>query len=178
MPKEIERIDRIVESLLGFARAASPKFEKIRIEAVMADTLEYYKRKMEEGSIKLELHQEEVPIIIGDFGQLSQVFSNLVLNAIQVMQGGGVLRVVIRKGKRTAEGIDTVAVEVSDTGRGMNKETLSKLFDPFYTTKYGGTGLGLTISHSIVSGHRGFIDVRSEVGKGTTFTVILPVTQS
>ncbi|MCX5750565.1 MAG: ATP-binding protein [Candidatus Saganbacteria bacterium] len=177
MPREIERIDRIVESLLGFARAASPKFEKIRIEAVMSDTLEYYKRKMEENSVKLDLHQEDVPPIIGDFGQLSQVFSNLVLNAIQVMQGGGVLKVVIRRGKRTSEGIDTVAVEVSDTGKGMDKETLSKLFDPFYTTKYGGTGLGLTISHSIVSGHRGFIDVKSEVGKGTAFTVILPVTQ-
>jgi signal transduction histidine kinase len=93
------------------------------------------------------------------------------------MHGGGELTVTTAPGKKDGDALRAVKVTVSDTGHGIPEETLKKLFDPFFTTKYGGTGLGLTITHSIVDGHKGYIDVDSKVGKGTAFTVTLPVEQ-
>jgi two-component system NtrC family sensor kinase len=118
-----------------------------------------------------------VPEIEADSDQLPQVFSNLILNAIQAMPEGGRLVVALREGKKIENVVQSVQIEVSDTGHGINPTNLARLFDPFFTTKYAGTGLGLTIAHSIVDGHRGSIDVKSEIGKGTAFIVTLPLSQ-
>ncbi len=177
LPREIDRIDRIVESLLGFARATAPTFEKMKVEEVLEENLKYFDDKARSSGVKIKKGYADLPAIELDRGQISQAFSNLILNAIQAMPEGGELSVETLPGK-TVDGIlQNVKVRVTDTGHGIAEEMQRKLFDPFFTTKYGGTGLGLTITHSIVDGHKGFIDVQSKLGKGTAFTVTLPVNQ-
>lgn len=177
IPREIGRIDRIVESLLGFARATAPKFELISVEALIEETLKFFDDNIARTGVKVARDYSPVPHIVGDPGQLSQVFSNLILNAIQAMPAGGELGIAIREGKKREGVLENIVVRISDTGHGIPKEHLKKLFDPFFTTKHGGTGLGLTIAHSVVDGHGGSVDVASESGKGTTFTVTLPLAQ-
>jgi len=177
MPREIGRVDRIVESLLGFARAAAPKFSAVELPKLIDETLKFFEDNAASVNVKIERDYSLACDILVDPGQMSQVFSNLILNAIQAMPDGGVLRIVAAEGKKKEGILENVLVEISDTGQGIPKESLKKLFDPFFTTKHGGTGLGLTIAHSIVDGHKGTIDVKSEKGKGTTFSVTLPVTQ-
>jgi PAS domain S-box-containing protein len=178
LPKEIDRIDRIVESLLGFARSTTLKFSSTPIEEVLEVNLRYFAGKAEENGIRIVRSYFPLPPVEVDQDQLAQVFSNLILNAIQAMPDGGELTVTTAPGKKIDHVLQTIKVSVSDTGHGITEEMQRKLFDPFFTTKYGGTGLGLSISHSIVDSHKGFIDVESQLGKGTTFTVTLPVRQS
>ena len=177
MPREIDRIDRIVESLLGFARAAEPTYVPTRIEDVLEEDLQYFSLQAQAAGISFKKNYSPLPEIEVDRSQIAQVFSNLILNALQAMPEGGELTVETFPGKKVEELLQTIKVRVTDTGHGITEETIKKLFDPFFTTKYGGTGLGLTITHSIVDGHKGFIDVESKVGKGTAFTVTLPVKQ-
>ncbi|MBU1026843.1 MAG: PAS domain S-box protein [Candidatus Margulisbacteria bacterium] len=177
MPREINRIDRIVESLLGFARATAPNFQETDINEILKENLHYFEHQAGEAEVEIVTAYADLPKIELDHGQISQVFSNLILNAIQAMPDGGQLKVETGPGKVIDGTLQNVKIKVSDTGHGISEEKLKKLFDPFFTTKYGGTGLGLTISHSIVDGHKGYFDVESKVGQGTTFTVSLPVTQ-
>ncbi len=177
MPREISRIDRIVESLLGFARATVPKLETIDLKKIIDEVLSFFEEDMKQRKIKLDKNFDKVPGITGDAGQIGQVFSNLILNAVQAMPKGGVLKVDLKEGEKKEGVLEGVQVEISDTGHGISEEYTKKLFDPFFTTKHGGTGLGLTISHSIIDGHKGTISVKSEAGKGTTFKITLPLTQ-
>jgi len=176
-PREINRIDRIVESLLGFARATAPAFEITNIENILEETLDYFANQAKEADVKIIKYFARLPEIEVDRSQISQVFSNLVLNAIQAMFLGGELRVSTLPGKKVDNFLRNVKIQISDSGHGIAEEKLKKLFDPFFTTKHGGTGLGLTITHSIVDGHKGYIDVVSQLGQGTTFTITLPVSQ-
>jgi two-component system NtrC family sensor kinase len=177
IPREISRIDRIVESLLGFARATALNFEKTDIKEILEENLKYFEEQARESEIKIIRNYAELPEVEVDRGQISQVFSNLILNAIQAMSGGGELKISVMPAKKVEDIIQSVKIQVSDTGHGISEDMAKKLFDPFFTTKYGGTGLGLTIAHSIVDGHKGFIDVTSKPGKGTTFTITLPLHQ-
>jgi PAS domain S-box-containing protein len=177
MPREINRIDRIVESLLGFARATALKFEITDLKEILEDNLKYFESQAKEEEINITRIYEQLPLVEVDKEQISQVFSNLILNALQAMPDGGELKIEAFAGK-TVEGIiREVKIRVSDTGYGISEDMVKKLFDPFFTTKYGGTGLGLTITHSIVDAHKGYIDVVSKIGKGTSFTITLPVSQ-
>ena len=175
MPREINRVDRIVESLLGFARATAPKLSPVKIESVIEEAISFFKEDAEARGVKIIKQYSPVPDVVADADQIIQVFSNLILNAIQAMPQGGELKVSIEEGKKKEGILEDILITVSDTGQGISRDYLEKLFDPFFTTKHGGTGLGLTISHSIVEGHKGHITVESEIGKGTTFRVSLPV---
>jgi two-component system, NtrC family, sensor kinase len=177
IPREINRIDRIVESLLSFARATALTFEKVNINDILRENVEYFNNQAEAVDVKIIYKPAELSLIEVDKGQISQVFSNLMLNAIQAMSGGGELRVTSMPGKKVMDSLQNIKIVISDSGHGMPEDTVKKLFDPFFTTKHGGTGLGLTISHNIVDGHKGYIDVESIIGKGTTFTITLPVSQ-
>ena len=115
----------------------------------------------------------EVPQLMLDTGQMKQVLFNLVINAMQAMAHGGTLRIGISS--NTEARPPEVILSVADTGKGINPEHRSKIFDPFFTTKAKGLGLGLSISHRIVQAHGGRMSFQSEVGKGTTFHVHLPV---
>jgi signal transduction histidine kinase len=118
--------------------------------------------------------KENLPPIHGDKQHLSQVFLNLILNALDAMPGGGHLEVAVEKHSEPGY----IAVRVKDTGDGIPDHIVTSIFDPFFTTKHRGkgTGLGLSVSLGIVKKHGGDIRVESEVGTGTTFTVLLPIT--
>jgi len=175
--REIDRIDRIVESLLGFTRATVPTFEIARITELLDKTIQDFEDQAERAGVKIIKLYSDLPEIEVDRNQISQAFSNFVLNAIQAMPEGGELSISASPGKKVEDIIQNVKIKFSDTGHGIAEDMQKKLFDPFFTTKYGGTGLGLTITHSIIDGHRGYIDVESKLGKGTAFTVTLPVRQ-
>jgi len=177
IPKEIARVDRIVESLLSFTRASQPKFRKCNITAVIEELLDVYDEQIKDSNIKVKRDFGEVPEIMADYTQILQAFSNLIVNSIQTMASGGDLEISVQKGPGKDRKGSNIVVRISDTGHGISRDNLKRLFDPFFTTKHGGTGLGLTIAHSIIDGHKGTIEVASEVGKGTAFTVTLPVEQ-
>ena len=119
--------------------------------------------------IKIELRQApDLAEVEHDSDQIHQVVLNLLLNAVQAMEGGGTVRVEI--GSRG----DCASVSVSDTGRGIPPQQLSHIFRPFFTTKGNGTGLGLSLARRIVEEHHGRIEVSSVVGKGSKFEVVLP----
>jgi PAS domain S-box-containing protein len=177
-PREINRIDRIVESLLGFARATALTFEPADLNTILEDNVKYFTDQAAANEIVIKTNYASLPPVEVDKAQITQVFSNLMLNAIQAIKNGGELKVETALIKDQEGNARQVRIKIADTGHGIPEETLKKLFDPFFTTKYGGTGLGLTISHSIVDGHKGYIGVESVVGKGTIFTVTLPVSQA
>jgi two-component system NtrC family sensor kinase len=112
----------------------------------------------------------ELPKVMGSANHLGQVLLNLLTNAREAMPVGGSLRVESRLG---SDG-DDIEILIADTGKGIPEEHLEQIFDPFFTTREGGTGLGLSISYGIVKEHGGALNVQSEVGKGTTFTITLP----
>jgi signal transduction histidine kinase len=115
---------------------------------------------------------EALPPVRGNIRSLQQVFMNLLLNAIQAMPNGGAITINV-----AAEGSDFVRFDIGDTGVGMEPEAIEHIFEPFFTTKSvgHGTGLGLSVAYSIVKRHQGQIEVKSEIGSGTVFSVLLPV---
>jgi signal transduction histidine kinase len=115
---------------------------------------------------------DALPPVRGNIRSLQQVFMNLLLNAIQAMPDGGAITINV-----AAEGPDFVRFDIGDTGVGMKPEALEHIFEPFFTTKSvgHGTGLGLSVAYSIVKRHQGQIEVKSEIGMGTVFTILLPV---
>lgn len=170
MPKEINRIDRIVESLLGYAKTNSPKIEQIYMNEIIKEALEFLDQKILRNGINVNLKFSEIPVILGDPQQFLQVFVNLILNAVQSMGKGGDMTILTRFDAVS----NYIVIEVSDTGCGITKEDLQHLFDPFFTTKYEGTGLGLTIVHGIIDSHSGMIEVESRPNQGSLFRVLLP----
>jgi two-component system NtrC family sensor kinase len=141
---------------------------------VLEETLKFTRHQIQKSKVNLtEKLAESLPQINGHSGQLQQVFTNLVLNAVQAMPGGGSLTVA----SEMVEDSKTVHISFTDTGVGISEENLDKIFEPFFTSKKvgEGTGLGLSVSYGLIKNHGGEIKVKSEVGQGTTFTVILPV---
>ncbi len=168
--KETDRLNTIIEHFLRFARARSPIFQKFSLNTVVREVIDLVKTHSDfRESIELRpVIPAEDEIIVGDPEQIKQVFLNLCLNALSAMKDGGTLTVQVQK---TGEG---VAVSVEDTGIGMSKSEIARVFQPFYTTRERGIGLGLSIAHRIVEQHEGWIDVVSTPGKGSRFTVWLP----
>jgi PAS domain S-box-containing protein len=165
-----ERISEIIRRLRAFYHPAEEQMEPTDINGVVERVLALVGHQLSLGqvAVKRELAEQELPVL-GSAGQLEQVLVNLVVNAQEAMPRGGQLVV------RTALCENVVQLEVSDTGLGMSEEELSTLFEPFYSGKGGrGLGLGLWISHNIIDAHGGQIEVESQVGRGTTFTISLP----
>ncbi len=169
---ETSRASEVVRNLLDFSREEQRPMTRLNMASVIAQTLRLVGNQLSLNGVRVEkLLPENLPDVCGDTHYLQQVFVNLFLNADQAMEKGGILRIQARSdGNR-------LCVDVSDTGCGMSRETLSRIFDPFFTTKPvgKGTGLGLSIIHGIIKKHGGTVNVHSELGKGTTFTVCLPV---
>jgi signal transduction histidine kinase len=174
--KEIDRINENVIRFLNFARPEEPSFQRVSIHELIKDTLNLLAPKMRANSVDLEISFPEVsPPVEGDPKQLGQVFLNLFLNALEAMPRGGVLtlRSTLKTIPESHEEILQISVE--DTGCGIPEKDRPYLFDPFFTTKDAGTGLGLSIVYSIVQKHNGQIEVESQMGKGASFIVSLPV---
>ena len=171
---ESERAQKIVRNLLDFAREGEVELESHSVQGIIEETLQLASNQIKLAKVKVEGEMEEnIPPIYGDRQQLEQVFLNLVLNALDAMANGGVLRIKLLNTKDR----DFVAVTFEDTGVGIPKQHLRDIFDPFFTSKKAakGTGLGLSVSLGIIQRHGGDIRVESEVGKGSVFTVLLPV---
>ncbi len=173
----IRSMNHTINNLLSFARNTQPELRPVGIEAVVEDCLSYNTHLLETQHVTLERVYRDGSEVLGDPELLKQVFMNLFLNAAQAMPGGGVLRVEIAGeavGDDMGAGTPAVHVRISDTGCGMSPEVSARVFHPFFTTKERGTGLGLALAHNIIQAHRGTIDVESEPGKGSCFTVSLP----
>jgi signal transduction histidine kinase/ActR/RegA family two-component response regulator len=165
-----ERISEIVYRLRAFYRPAEKEMEPTDINGVVKRVLALLGHQLYLGKVevKRELPEQQL-LVLGSAGQLEQVLVNLVVNAQEAMPGGGELMV------RTALRENVVQLQVTDTGRGMSEEEMSRLFEPFYDgIGSKGLGLGLWISHNIIEAHGGHIEVESKVGQGTTFTISLP----
>jgi two-component system, NtrC family, sensor kinase len=172
-----ERASEIVKGLLDFSRSERPEFEEIRLVAVIEDTLKLVRNQLALSGIQVEKEVSPVlPLILGDRKSLQQVFLNLFINAIQAMPDGGNLTIGVHP---AADNSRWLKIEVKDTGRGIEPENLPHIFDPFFTTKTvgRGTGLGLSVTYGIIEKHGGHIEVHSQPGKGTAFTVSLPTAE-
>jgi len=167
----IEQISELVANLKNFSRLDRSKVASFNVNEGLSATLIIAKTQLR--GVEVERRFGEIPSITCSPSQVNQVFLNLVTNAAQALERpDGAIVVTTRR-----EGKDAIAVEVADNGKGIPPEVLPKIFDPFFTTKEvgKGTGLGLSIVYKIVQQHGGRIDVKSTVGKGTVFTVVLPV---
>ncbi|HBI14472.1 MAG TPA: hypothetical protein DDY20_02975 [Desulfobulbaceae bacterium] len=172
--QEVERMNRTVSELLSFARPAPLHVQEVLLRELLADTLRLIASDTENSGIvtRLQLADDLLPVA-GDPDRLNQVFLNLLLNAVQSMERGGELKVFAQNNGEKG----TVVISIQDSGSGIAKENLSQLFYPYFTTKTGGTGIGLAISQKIISDHKGSIRIDSVPGQGTTVTVELPAFQ-
>jgi len=169
--EEILRMNEIVDQFLRFARPASPLFERAEIVPIFEETLQLLRPQTEKGKISVRKEFEPLPLITVDREQMKQVILNLLMNAIQAMPAGGELSIT---GRFSKDGY-WVELSIQDSGFGIPPEDMDKLFDPFFSTKEGGIGLGLSIAHRIIDQHHGKIEVESTLGRGTRFTLSLPV---
>ena len=177
--EQAQRATSIMRRLLDFARRREPALVPIDIRDVLKRALDLTAVRLSPGRIVLDIeHVDKARHVVGDRDQLTQVFVNLFNNALDAMPAGGTLSV--RTEIRSATGIPCFTVSVADTGAGIAPEDLPHVFQPFFTTKPEGegTGLGLSVSQGIVRNHEGTIEVVSELGKGSTFRVSLPLARS
>ncbi|MFZ5917902.1 MAG: ATP-binding protein [Chloroflexota bacterium] len=167
---ELERIRGIIQQMLHLYRPQQEQMSPVDLNDAVQGVLALMGKQLEKNHIALSLQLDaSAPHAVGRSDQIRQVFINLILNAVEAMPQGGALTITTRRNSD-----DLVAVEVTDTGVGIAPENLSRIADPFFTTKPKGLGLGLTISHEIVERHQGTLDVTSQVGLGSTFTIRLP----
>ncbi|HLV00591.1 MAG TPA: ATP-binding protein, partial [Acidobacteriota bacterium] len=170
--KQAFRASDIINNLLNFARFSDSDFEEINLNSLMMDTLSLLEHQLKKGNIDVHFKLDStLPRTVGHAGKLQQVFMNLFLNAKDAMPNGGELDI------STYQEDSEIIVEVHDTGMGISRDDIKKIYDPFFTTKEvgKGTGLGLSISYGIIQEHSGRIDVDSSPGRGTTFRLSLPV---
>ncbi|WP_305042875.1 sensor histidine kinase [Geoalkalibacter sp.] len=170
--REVRRVEDMLNNILSFSKRRMMCFEECNIIEVIASALSLVSRELTEADISI--HQEflpDLPPIVGDAAQLRQVLINLLTNARDAMGEGGTLS--IRAYSSTLRGDPAITVEVADTGGGIAPEVLRNIFNPFFTTKDSGTGLGLPICHRIMEHHRGILAVFNN-GQGATFSLQIP----
>jgi len=169
--EEINRINEILDRFLRFAKPAPPLLERTDVASIFEETLQLIRPRIEKQRIGVKREFQSLPIILMDREQMKQVALNLLLNAVQAMPKGGNLAL---RGQNSEDG-QWIQLSIQDSGIGISSEDMNKLFDPFFSTKEGGVGLGLSITHRIIDQHHGKIEVESTPGEGTLFTVWLPI---
>ncbi|HMP97890.1 MAG TPA: ATP-binding protein, partial [Kiritimatiellia bacterium] len=184
--EEVSRIDRIVNQLLRFARPAKPSLSPIGLHEVIEHTLSLLKQQLRQRNVTLEKDlRAERDAIEGDADMLTQALLNFLLNAVDALEDAGG-RLIVRTeiveeptrqfdlwGKPIT--VPRLRLSIVDNGKGIDPKDIGHVFDPFYTTKASGTGLGLSVSHGIIVEHQGMIDVESQIGAGTTFFITFPL---
>ncbi len=183
---QIKRLDRTVKDLLDYAKPKPPSFSLLNLREPIEKALFllYPEAKRRNVDVTVEV-SEDMPMVIADSDQMQQVFLNLSLNAVHAMPNGGTLKIKLsqvdydkelqKELKIKTKENKIAVIRFEDTGIGIAPEDIDKIFEPFFTKKTKGTGLGLPISYKIVQEHGGDIDVKSEVGKGSVFSVYLPI---
>jgi two-component system NtrC family sensor kinase len=171
---QADRCRDIIRALLDFSRQRKPDKTLCSVNSILAECASLVERQASFQNIEMVRDlQQDLPLLILDPSQISRVFMNMIINAAEAMKDGGRLTLATR----FLPDDQCVEVQFSDTGQGIAPENMDRIFDPFFTTKETGhgVGLGLAISHGIVAEHKGTISVVSQVGKGTTFVIRLPV---
>jgi len=186
--RQVNRLDDLLKTFFAFARPKPPDRKKHELSEIIQEVVNLVNKKMSESNIRYsEKIPGSIPAVLVDSQQIQQVLLNLILNAIDAMPSGGKIDLsaceveasslkIIQKGipKSKSPKKPCVQVTVQDTGEGIEHKKLENIFDPFFSTKPNGMGLGLSIVHRIIEEHQGDINVESEIGKGTSFTIILP----
>jgi len=171
---ETERLNNLLRDFLDFARPREPNPTVCDLRKLADHSIEMVASKAAECGVRIEKqYAPDLPLIVVDPGQIEQIFVNLELNAIEAMPQGGTIKVGIKKSDSKR-----LAIKISDAGCGIPAEIRSRIYDPFFTTKEAGTGLGLSVVHRIVENHGGEISLSTAEGKGTTFTVTLPINEN
>ncbi|MFA5256357.1 MAG: ATP-binding protein, partial [Candidatus Omnitrophota bacterium] len=180
-----QRADRIVTSLLDYSRATKLELHPENIDSILQNSLNLVKTELKKIEVSREI-QQDLPSVLVDKNKLMQVFINMFVNAAHAMSEGGKLTVrsFVKRMEETPDnsfeaGEEAVVVEIEDTGTGISEENMKKVFDPFFTTKGPGkgTGLGLSISRNIIIMHKGVLEVKSQVNKGTRIIIILKISR-
>ncbi|MBM7856151.1 signal transduction histidine kinase [Desulfohalotomaculum tongense] len=170
--EQINRQNMVIQELLDFGRPDNFTMKECSINDSLKGVLSFSSAMLRKQKIKVELDlQENLPKIPADTEKLKQVFVNLIINAAEAMPGGGQLKI------STGLSNDSIIIKFIDTGTGIPPEEISRIFDPFYTTKSNGTGLGLSICYQTIQLHNGSIEVKSTPGRGTAFNIKLPLMQ-
>jgi len=166
---ETRRLDQIINQFLGALRPVKMSLERQQLDLILKDTLRFMKKEIENRSVIIEVDvPSSLPPVRADRDQVRQAFFNVIKNAIQAMPGGGILKVTLSATDRAVQAAFT------DTGVGIEAGDMGRIFEPYYTTKAEGSGLGMMIIHRIMRDHGGEIEVHSEPGRGTTITLIFP----
>jgi signal transduction histidine kinase len=165
---EVDRINYIVRQLLEFSKPSDLELKEASVTELLDETLDLLNNDLLKHNIKLEKKYSPLPPLKIDPLQIKQVFLNVLLNAIDSMRSGGGITIEARAG-------NDIAITITDTGKGIEKEDLKRIFDPFFSKKDGGTGLGLSVVHGIIEKHGGKINVESAPGAGTSFKITLPI---
>jgi signal transduction histidine kinase len=170
--REVDRLDAVAEEYLRFARPPRASLARLDVSEVLATLLDFLAPELQGAGVDVRRDLATgLPAVRGDEAQLRAVFLNLLRNSREAMPRGGTVTV------RTRRVADSVEVEVADTGGGIPAGDLTRVFEPFYSTKVRGTGLGLSFAREVVVEHGGAIRCDSAVGEGTTFTIRLPAAQ-
>ncbi|MBN1350255.1 PAS domain S-box protein [candidate division KSB1 bacterium] len=187
--RQVNRLDELLRTFFSYARPRQPIRKFYRLQEIVHEVYMLLESRFSSHNIEfISEYDKNLPLVYVDFQQIQQVFFNLILNAIDAMQDGGHLQIIAKPVETIIYAVDRrkkpylgkrnssifVEVKVDDTGSGITSEDLEAIFDPFFTTKPQGTGLGLSIVHRIVEEHEGEIRVKSEINKGTSFTLLLP----
>jgi signal transduction histidine kinase len=173
---EVARINTRISEFLKYTRPAQLEMRPVNLRELVADALRIVEAQAAESNIETRIEADDaLPPVLGDDESLRSIFTNLIINAVQAMEGDG------RGGRLTitlsANEPGRARVSIADTGRGIEAENISQVFEPYFSTKETGTGLGLAIVKKAVDDHEGTISVTSKQGEGTTFTVTLPTTE-
>lgn len=171
MTSEIERIEKIANDFLYYSKPQAHQIKQQNIIALIQTVVFLLEPSAQKKQVSIHCHYEATPININcDEVQMKQSIINLIKNAVEATPSNGEINIEIRQEKHT------VLILISDTGSGISQESLSKLGTSFFTTKENGTGLGLMVTYKLIKDHGGKIDVSSKKGKGTTFSIQLPLT--
>jgi signal transduction histidine kinase len=169
LDSEIDRLDTVVKRFLDFTRPPDMHQEETSLKELLEDVLAIERPRMDKANVKVTARFAEVPSVLADKQLLKQALMNLFLNAVEAMPGGGYLTVLLERHGDMAE------IDIQDTGRGIAPEHKQRVFQLFFTTRPGGSGIGLASTFRTVQLHNGNIEFESEVGRGTTFRIELPL---
>ncbi|MFP4163800.1 MAG: two-component system sensor histidine kinase NtrB [Chitinispirillaceae bacterium] len=172
----LSKLNKIVSNLLVYTRPLTAEFRKVRLCDLLEETVDFTQIEIErlerDIAVEKDFSEGEDQYVLADPEKVSQAIMNVCLNAVQAMESGGTL--AVRFEKESKRGSNYITFTISDTGSGIEEESLAKIFDPFFTTKENGTGLGLAIVKKIFESHSGYIDIKSVVGEGTSVRMFLP----
>jgi signal transduction histidine kinase len=183
VPRELNRINLLVEDLLNLARVPKFNYETISVKTLLDQTLDVIDEELRASNIQYQCKiGDNIPLVRVDVSQISKAFHNLLRNAVQAMPTGGQLIINADyfpsdpgKDAQTPGQNNNITLVIQDTGPGISQEEIKNIFNPFFTTKDTGTGLGLAITHQVITEHGGHIEVKSRKGEGSQFIIRLPV---